>query len=848
MNLTECDFERLRIDWETLLLGRAIMEGTWNPEGFYEREAIASIQCIADAKVEKTGSTGDDSVCCDNSEYYQLHAIAVAWRTPGTTYYRNADILKWMRSRLETLYETEYNIEATLRPGCNWWVSEIGIPLRLVNILVLLNEDLADTARERDELIEKYTDVILFSRDALARLGAAPETSTNMIWRCQILYLTGILRREAEWLEMANRDMKPLFACEKRDGVMEVGGRELSDGFYEDGSYIQHHTVAYTGGYGKNFIQMTAYLLYAFGSEKSSVDQEPLLGIGEKERAFFAEAVHRCYEPLICRGRFMDLARGREISRFGMQDYMTGRHIMRYLCYLALAMGEPEKSVMTAMLKEWLSCPCPDWEDREHPEAALLKDVCQHAEHFVLPSLPEVLRQIMESGVPQREPLEKHCTFSVMSKPVHRAARFSAAVSIYSRQISCYERMNTESTKLWHISDGVTYVYTGDADQYNGDFYATADMQRLPGITVDRNPERYKEPYLICGDPRTANAYAFAGGAETGKYGIVGFQTRGRGRGLTMDLEVRKSWFFLGDEILCMGSGISSTSGDPIETVVDQHRLLPAAPNVLTWQEEDQEETCICSELQKSGEKLVRHPRWVHLGGNCGEGSDMGYYFPEDTDLHILSELREGTWNTVKVNPANCKRNSFATFYISHGICPQNAGYAYAMLPGMNPESVRNYAEKPCVKILENSVYAHAAASEKITGINFWSTEGYACAAAGVFCDRQASVIIEKADDGKRMKICVSDPTQTDQVIRLRFSFSASLDGRTDPAVRVLSEDPFEVSVDTAGKNGASVVILVKKSPGKSALPAVRSKTSDSRSPSGNSFPRWKSRCRTTEF
>lgn len=75
-----------------------------------------------------------------------------------------------------------------------------------------------------------------------------------------------------------------------------------------------------------------------------------------------------------------------------------------------------------------------------------------------------------------------------MSKVIHHHhGDCSAVISSYSKFISYYEYFNGESVIFWHISDGVTYLYISDSDQYNGNFFATVDMQRLLGTTVDRN-------------------------------------------------------------------------------------------------------------------------------------------------------------------------------------------------------------------------------------------------------------------------------------------------------------------------------------------------------------------------
>ena len=117
-------------------------------------------------------------------------------------------------------------------------------------------------------------------------------------------------------------------------------------------------------------------------------------------------------------------------------------------------------------------------------------------------------------------------------------------------------------------------LYTGSGDAYNGDFYATVDMQRLPGTTIERSANRAADPYFNWYLPEARNTYAFAGGATLGKAGIAGMQYRGQGNGKERTLEVKKSWFMFDKEVVCLGSGISTTTDNQVETIVLNDRLL----------------------------------------------------------------------------------------------------------------------------------------------------------------------------------------------------------------------------------------------------------------------------------
>ena len=89
-----------------------------------------------------------------------------------------------------------------------------------------------------------------------------------------------------------------------------------------------------------------------------------------------------------------------------------------------------------------------------------------------------------------------------------------------SKRICNTEGTNDEGLRLWHIGDGLTYLYNTDKNYYSDHYWATVDYQRLPGTTVNRIENRAKKEGF-----KTANPYNFAGGTDLGgEYGIAGME------------------------------------------------------------------------------------------------------------------------------------------------------------------------------------------------------------------------------------------------------------------------------------------------------------------------------------
>ncbi len=743
--MSENRFDHWRKCWEAYLLG-----SQENTEGVYEKAAIASIDRMADQELDFRGYA-DDSEVLFYSRIFPLRARAMAFRTKDSKYFGNKEYARQILKDLDAYCAKHYNMNLGPDSRENWWGFEIGMPLRLLDILVLLYDELDDPEAE----IKKYTDIILFFKDAYkASARGRDETGANLMWKCHVILLTGILRQDQALIDWANEKIETTLRYVHPMTLPGIG-QVYEDGFYEDGSFIQHYMFAYTGGYGKHFLSILCGLIYAFRGEEC-------LTLSKEKRDFFFERLKDTYLPLLYKGHMMDVCRGREPSRYWAEDDAIGAVVLRALLYLREALPEGQKQELTALLKEQLS--------EEKTRMKLFYDFHPSAEYFVTPSLAERLRSLDAANVPSAAPLHAHYNFGAMVKPVHRTENYALAISMYSKNIACYEKLNGESGKFWHMSDGVTYLYTGSGDAYNGDFYATVDMQRLPGTTIERSANRAADPYFNWYLPEARNTYAFAGGATLGKAGIAGMQYRGQGNGKERTLEVKKSWFMFDKEVVCLGSGISTTTDNQVETIVLNDRLLSKDLRfrVLTGDGE--------LDLAEGEEKVVKTDRlYVEQAGRDGSESKraVGYVFPSGCELHILMEQRLGTWNQVEINPNHVSENDFLTVWISHGTHPESASYAYAILPAASEAEWKEAADKPVFEIVENSESAHAVRhfGEQLLGINFWKEEPYTC--AGVSASTQASVLIDESQgqagcaETAAVRIAVADPTKQDRTIEL---------------------------------------------------------------------------------
>lgn len=79
------------------------------------------------------------------------------------------------------------------------------------------------------------------------------------------------------------------------------------DGFYQDGSFIQHNTIPYTGSYGNVLISGVGKIL--------AITQNSSYAMAPEVIQQFVENVEQAFIPLIYQGEMLPTVNGRSISR-----------------------------------------------------------------------------------------------------------------------------------------------------------------------------------------------------------------------------------------------------------------------------------------------------------------------------------------------------------------------------------------------------------------------------------------------------------------------------------------------------------------------------------------------------
>ena len=675
--------------------------------------------------------------------YSRLQTMSLAYWAIGGSLYQSAALKADLISTLDWLNTNVYN--ASTKQYGNWFTFNIGTPLNLNNITILLYDSLTSTE------ITNYM-------NAINHFTPTPTTvstsGANCAWCTSIVGLRGVIVKDSTKIAAASAQFSALTAYVTNP-----------DGFYTDGSYIGHGSLSYNGGYGFYMLQQLADGYYLF-------NPTALSPLPASKRAIVYGWVTNSYQSLMYQGKIPYYSIGREISR-GPSD---GR-------------GEPISSTVAEIATG-------DTSAAATPLLAFAKNVfgASGSNYSGLGGMGAVIRMkslMSNTAIPAAvDPIGTRI-FSVMDKATSIQNGWSTSLAYHSPRTASYESINGENLKGWHQSDGMAYLDDADWNQYNGTFWATVNAQRLPGTTVTTG---------VTPTQGQRNVSTFAGGADLGGlYGAVGF-TLQPGNGQT--LVANKAWFIFDDEEVCLGSGITSTDGVKVETIIENRKLNAAGNNLLTIGGAAQPTTLPWS-------STVNGVSWMHLAGSVS-GADIGYYFPSrSTNLDFTRESRMSSWSAIGTGSTASVTDTYLTVGDSHGVSPSGANYAYVLLPNYSVAQVAAYAAAPVATVLENDADVSAARDAKLgaTGAVFWqdSSASVATGATPAFIssDKKAVVMVQDAGNGQVL-VSVSDPTQANTAgINVEIGRAIGSIISTDTGISVSQLSPtIKFSVATSGAIG----------------------------------------------
>ncbi|HEU5222066.1 MAG TPA: polysaccharide lyase 8 family protein [Candidatus Lumbricidophila sp.] len=699
----------------------------------------------------------------------RLRDMAIGWSSVGASSYQNESLRLAILDGLSWFTSTVYT--PSTAPYDNWYEWNIAVPQALNDTAVLVFDQLTPAQLQTLVAAEAY------------QVPQLPTTGTqaaaaNLALIADGFSGRGVLSDDIASVNAALTSLGSIFTYANPVGgtVAFVNGGNLGaiaagteaevqffshDGFYRDGSFVQHGQFPYVGGYGASFLT----------SLIASILRTTPLG-ASLDSSIVNTWIHEAFEPWIWNGAMMDTVRGRNIAFAVTSDHPSGHAILACCLPLLAAASGAAKERLAGFVKQ-----------------ELLADTAHDATSaFSLAQLSMARALLADQTVALRGPLVKTQVFGAMDRVLHRKESFAAAVAMNSWRISNYETGNNENLAAWYTADGAMYLYNDDATQFDDGYWYTIDPYRMPGTTVDtvtrsRAPQPWKTEYH--------NPDFWAGGVSAGNWGAAGLRLTAQS---PSTLTCRKSWFFFDDAVLCVGDGITVAAGRTAETIVENRRSTSVAAATITV-----DGAMLGSTL--GAVDTVPTASWAHVAGAAG------YVFPTPVRLSAKRESRSGTLKdiaTARTSPV--ATNTFSTLVLDHTAAGTDA-YSYVVLPNATTEATAAFAAQPTVRVVAQASSVHAA-RQRPTG-RFAATFFEAGSASFVTAAQPSAVAVEELAD--ELIVSISDPTQTSSTVTIDLDIESADVIAADAGVSVVRVGATtRVIADVSATPGASSTVRIR--------------------------------------
>ncbi|HCZ0705206.1 TPA: polysaccharide lyase 8 family protein [Staphylococcus aureus] len=688
-NVQTTDYEKLRNIWLDVNYGYDKYDEN-NPDMKKKFEAteneaeklLKEMKTESDRKYLWESSKDLDTKSADMTRTYRnIEKISEAMKHKNTKLKTDENKTK-VKDALEWLHKNAYGKEpdkkvadltsnfknkTSRNTNLNWWDYEIGTPRALTNTLILLQEDFTDEEKK------KYTAPIkTFAPDSdkiLSSVGKSePAKGGNLVDISKVKLLESIIEEDKDMMKKSIDSFNTVFTYAQNSAT----GKERN-GFYKDGSYIDHQDVPYTGAYG-------VVLLEGISQMMPMIKETPFNDSNQNDTTL-KSWIDDGFMPLIYKGEMMDLSRGRAISRENETSHSASATVMKSLLRLSDTMDKSTKAKYKKIVKTSVES------DSSYKQTDYLSS---YSDISKMKSLMED-STISTNGLTQQLKI-----YNDMDRVTYhnKGLDFAFGLSMTSKNIARYESINGENLKGWHTGAGMSYLYNSDVKHYRDNFWATADMKRLAGTTTLDNEE-----------PKSTDvkksSKTFVGGTKfDDQHASIGMDFENQDKTLT----AKKSYFILNDKIVFLGTGIKSTdsSKNPVTTIenrkANDYKLYK--DDTQTTNSDNQETNSLFLESTNSTQ------------------NNIGYHFLNESKITVKKESHTGKWSDINKSQKDIQKTD-EYYEVTQKHSNTDSKYAYVLYPGLSKDVFKSKASKVTVVKQEDDFHVVKDNESVWAGINY---------------------------------------------------------------------------------------------------------------------------------
>ncbi|HDJ1608897.1 TPA: polysaccharide lyase 8 family protein [Staphylococcus aureus] len=676
------------------------------------RKLLSEMKTESDRKYLWENSKDLDTKSADMTRTYRnIEKIAEAMKHPKTTL-KNDENKKKVKDALEWLHKNAYGKEpgkkvADLKTNfsksapqkntnLNWWDYEIGTPRALTNTLILLKEDFTDEEKK------KYTAPIKTfapkSDEILSSVGKAePAKGGNLVDISKVKLLESIIEEDKDMMKNSIDSFNKVFTY-----VQDSATDKERNGFYKDGSYIDHKDVPYTGAYG-------VVLLEGISQMMPMIKETPF-NDKTQNNTTLTSWIDDGFMPLIYKGEMMDLSRGRAISRENETSHSASATVMKSLLRLSDAMDESTKAKYKQIVKN------------------SVKSDSSYGQNDTLSSYSDIdkMKSLMTDSTISTNGLTQQLKiYNAIDRVTYhnKDLDFAFGLSMTSKNVARYENINGENLKGWHTGAGMSYLYNSDVRHYHDNFWATADMKRLAGTTTLEN----EEPK---GTDVKKSSKTFVGGTKfDDQHASIGMDFENQDKTLT----AKKSYFILNDKIVFLGTGIKTTdsSKNPVTTIENRkaHGYTLYTDDKQTTNSNNQETNSVFLESTNSTQ------------------NNIGYHFLNKSKITVKKESHTGKWSDINKSQKDTQKTD-EYYEVTQKHSNTDDKYAYVLYPGITKDNFKSKASQVTVVKQDDDFHVVKDNESVWAGVNYSdSTQTFDINGTKVEVKAKGMFILKKKDD-----------------------------------------------------------------------------------------------------
>ncbi|NIF06554.1 hypothetical protein F3J23_13985 [Chryseobacterium sp. Tr-659] len=611
---------------------------------------------------------------------YILKSVVV----PNSIYYNDSTVVDILNNALDWLYNNRYNHLTNAYVG-NWWFWEIGVGVRIANIVTLgkglLNSNLLNKLVDESIYYSPDDDTIRLHDPLVA--GQPQNQVAKDANKSNLTYISTI--RNAFKNNTANFTNN--YLSYKSQMILSTG---LNDGPLETGDFM-HFGFAYNGGYGRVFWQDAVRLYVLFKSAGILIDTDV--------ENFLLNIFKKNFSPFTYKGNGLQAFIGRGVSRKS-EDFYAGKEIYNQGLLLAKCIDKPGFSnEIQKIAKHQINNFGLDlWKKRAY--------------NAYISSLIDELQN--NNNIISEYPFLGPSVYPISDRAVFRDSKNTSTISVYSKRTKNYESINGENFLGHYEGYGLMLNHPDHTNTFHDFYWPTAEYKKLPGTTTTDMPlETSISPtnFVVGKNAGLNGINDFSNSIKLDNFSftsnhLIGLQNN--------DISAYKSWMMTDGVIVHTVSNIISNNNYSTKTVIDYRKTTTGGGSKVSFN--NNSSTKLIKNIAPSD--YTSNISSIFIDGVEDTSRGTGYIFPSflgtntsgnnsvDGAFNIKFTQNSGKYQNINSTGDTLSvRRSYYYIERYHGVNPTgtNSNFQYIILPSTTKADLLNFTTNNPVNILQNN-------------------------------------------------------------------------------------------------------------------------------------------------